>query len=296
MNSITHLRNLIFILFFIQTSGAFAQEFGAEGCEWFYSGHNAAPPEYSGYYQFTGTGDTVIGNQVVRKLNTKHISYLGELVSQGIQYVFESGDTLFAYNTQHANFFALYIFNPMQGDTLTLEAPDAPSWPPETYRLVVDTVYTETIDNQVLKKYKTSPLDNWRIPGSYYMDRIGGLDWFYPIYSSGIPEGPGDIRCYSDAEIDTNFINLPCDYTLDSHTTESNTEPRCSIIPNPASNRIEIQSDHPVFKINIHNSSGQLIHSKQDQTMDITGFPSGLYTCQIHLRGGGVVVKRFVKI
>ena len=202
----TILTIFVFICCFGFVTHAFSQEFGGTGSEWYYDGHNAAPPEYSGYIRFKNMGDTIVGNKLTHKLVQSNYNYEGELVYETEHYVFQESDTVFLYSIPKSDFLVFYIFNRNQGDTITLDAPYTIPGLGSKYRLVIDSVSTVVIDNTPLQKYKTSALDEYSLQGQgYFMDRIGGLTWFSPTPITGIPEGPGPIRCYSDLQVDTNF-------------------------------------------------------------------------------------------
>ena len=70
-----------------------------------------------------------------------------------------------------------------------------------------------------------------------------------------------------------------------------------SLYPNPATNRLQIQSGGlPVSGVNIYNSSGQLVMQQNNalQSVDIAPLPRGLYIAEV-ITPQGNMRKRWVK-
>ena len=89
------------------------------------------------------------------------------------------------------------------------------------------------------------------------MERIGGLDWFFPraaIY----PEAGGPIRCFSDAQIDTNFQIVACDYILYTSVNELIDNNDIEIYPNPTTGKIIIQAES-IIGVEIMDITGKTI-------------------------------------
>jgi len=219
----------------------FGQNFGVVGTEWHYSEHaQGACPGNCEYLHLKSIADTVIQAKTTHKIIQTYYTHFGDTVLFDPIYAYEQSDTVFGYNFQKARFLTLYIFNANIGDTLTLDAPDTMFLPDTTYRLVIDTIINTIVDGVPLKKYRTLALDYhtfWN--GGYFMDRIGGLDWFFPR-GVIIPEAGGPIRCYSDVQIDTSFQAIPCDYREILSIPSLSDNKNVRIYPNPSTGKFMV--------------------------------------------------------
>ena len=241
-------------------------------------------------------GDTIVGNKLTHKLVQSNYNYEGELVYETEHYVFQESDTVFLYSIPKSDFLVFYIFNRNQGDTITLDAPYTIPGLGSKYRLVIDSVSTVVIDNTPLQKYKTSALDEYSLQGQgYFMDRIGGLTWFSPTPITGIPEGPGPIRCYSDLQVDTNFQTYNWDYRLSSALPSPPEVSNINIYPNPVDDAVFVDSEYPIEKLSLFQLDGKLLISGHNNSIDISTLPKGCYILLITLESGKMFRKKIVK-
>ena len=139
------MKNIItftLLLFFFTQIQIWGQNFGGTGYEWYYSGHNAAPPEYSGYIRFSHAGDTVLANRNANVLLQQNYNYSGVLYGTNQYIVAPASDTVFLYRADLNTFIVLYVFNRNVGDTITLDVPYSLSGTsaPSTYRVVVTSI------------------------------------------------------------------------------------------------------------------------------------------------------------
>lgn len=67
-----------------------------------------------------------------------------------------------------------------------------------------------------------------------------------------------------------------------------------SVFPNPANNQIEIIGSTPIESISIYNTNGQLILTTNENGIDVSDFPSGLYYVVVNSQNG-IAQTRFVK-
>src|SRR5690554_531275 len=270
-NSTMQAKIILTILVSAMTALLFGQNFGSVGTQWYYSEHagGMAPPN-SEYLHLQSVADTVINNITTNKIVRTYYKFNGDTVLMDPLYVYEQSDTAFMYNTQKAKFQTIYIFNAIQGDTLTLDFPEPLPWTTDsTYALVIDTVETVIVDGVSLKKYRTNALNEFQFyNGGYFMDRIGGLDWFFPRAIT-IPEDGGPIRCYSDNQIDTSFQSVACDYRLITSISEINANYRIYIFPNPFQNELTIQSEQPIEQIEPYDFTGRRILSSRQATLNL---------------------------
>lgn len=293
MKNITATLILFVLLAQTQTWG---QHFGGTGYEWYYSGHNAAPPEYSGYIRFSHAGDTVIANRSAHLLLQQNYNYTGELAATDRHIITQVSDTVFLYREDLSAFIVLYVFNRNVGDTITLDAPfsvpDVPT--PSTYRVVVDSIRVENYNGDDLKKYYTQPLDNFYWPG-VLMDQIGCTGWFLPSAVGSIPEGPGDIRCFSNPQLSINFNAYPCDYHLMVPTFDANDDVRIEIFPNPSSDELWISTTQEIDAVRIVDMVGQTVLVTNQSILNIHALQAGPYVIQVKTKSGVVRIQKIIK-
>lgn len=275
----------------------FGQNFGAIGTQWYYSEHasGAAPPN-SEYLHLQSVTDTVIEGVTTHKISRTYYKHNGDTVTFDPIYVYEQSDTAFMYNFQKSKFQTIYIFNAQQGDTLTLDIVETLPWTTDsTYRLVIDTVETVIINGISLKKYRTIALDELQFyNGGYFMDRIGGLDWFFPR-ATIILEAGGPIRCYSDSQIDTSFQSVACDYRLITSIGEINPNYRIQVFPNPLQNELTIQSEQPIERVELFDLTGKSILSSRQVTLNLENINNGVYILTIYLKSGQRLERKIIK-
>lgn len=279
------------------TTFLFGQNFGVIGTQWYYSEHasGAAPPN-SEYLHLQSVADTVITGVTTHKIVRTYYKFSGDTVILDPLYVYEQSDTVFMYNFQKSKFQTIYIFNASQGDTLTLDFPEPLQWTTDsTYRLVIDTVETVVVDGVPLKKYRTISLDEFTFwNGGYFMDRIGGLDWFLPR-AAIIPEAGGPIRCYLDNQIDTSFQSVACDYRLNTSIGELNPNYRIQVFPNPLQNELTIQSEQPIERVELFDLTGKSILSSRQATLNLENINNGVYILNIYLKSGQQLDRKIIK-
>ncbi|MDY6801407.1 MAG: T9SS type A sorting domain-containing protein [Bacteroidota bacterium] len=285
---------ILAIVFLIVSTNLFGQEFGAVGTEWYYSEHaGGACPGNCEYLHLQSISDTVIDGITVNKITQTYYKHNGDTALLNPIYIYEQSDTVFLYNFSNSKFQTLYIFNGNQGDTLKLDSPpDDMEWTEPTYRLVIDTVITVEVDGIQLKKYGITPLDDYQFwNGNYFMDRVGGLDWFFPR-AAIIPEAGGPIRCYIDSQIDTSFQTVDCDYRLISSIFELENKFGVKVYPIPTSGQIVIESEMLVKTIKLFDMSGRLKETTANLYVDISDFATGQYIMTItFVNGQSVNVK-----
>ncbi len=286
---------LICILLGLSTQVS-AQNFGAIGTQWHYSSHAyGACPGNCEYIHLESVLDTVINGQAVHKITQTQYRSVGDTLYFDPIYLYEQSDTVFMWDFERERFLTTHIFNGEVGDTLVLDAPEYMEWTDTIYRLVILDITEVTVDGVTLKKYGTSALDEFQFyNGGYFMDRIGGLDYFFPR-AVIIPEADGPIRCYSDADIDTSFQQVACDHILIISVDELTENEGITIHPNPASTTINISSTQPVERIELHDMLGKQAMATQHTTLDLSALPEGQYVVTIVLTNGQRVERRIIR-
>ena len=278
------------------TCNLLGQNFGTIGTQWYYS-ENASGgcPGNCEYLHLESVLDTVISGQTTHKISSTYYRHTGDTLQLDPIYLYEQSDTVFMWSFSKSKFLTTYIFNGNIDDTLTLDVPDTIFWTDSTYRLVIDTVINVIVDGVPLKKYGTTALDHYQFyNGGYFMDRIGGLDWFFPRPEI-IPEAGGPIRCYSDAQIDTSFQVVACDYILYTSIDELTDDNVIEVYPNPTIGLLTIKPKQPIDKIELYDLTGKLVTMTRELTIDFSDLPNGLYILTIHITTGQKIGKKIIK-
>lgn len=287
---------LLTIIFVLNTILTFGQTFGTIGTQWYYSEHAAGScPGNCEYLHLESVSDTIINGKTTHKITQTYYRFTGDTLQLDPIYLYEQFDTVFMWSFLKSRFLTTYIFNGSIGDTLTLDVPDILIWTDTTYRLVIDSIINVTVDGVTLKKYQTTALDEYTFyDGGYFMDRIGGLDWFFPRPAI-IPEAGGPIRCYSDAQIDTSFQDVACDYILHTSIDEYISNDDIEIYPNPASNLLTIKSEKPIDIIEMYDMTGKLLKKTTKLNIDMSDLPNGQYILIIDLKSEQKIEKKVIK-
>jgi Secretion system C-terminal sorting domain len=267
------------------------------GYEWYYSGHNAAPPEYSGYVRFSHTGDTVLAGRQANLLLHQNFNYSGTITGTTQHIVTQVTDTVFLYREDLDAFTILYIFNQNVGDTIKLDAPfTLPGVPSLTsYRIVIDSITLQNYGGVTLKKYFTSPLDDFYWPGAM-IDQIGCTGWFFPSPLVSIPEGPGEIRCFSTPQISINFNSYACDYRLDVNTGEATPPIKIELFPNPTEGILNVFSHENIDLVQIIDHTGKIVLETDQDSINLQSLENGLYIAQVKTKSGKVQNLKITKI
>ena len=287
---------LLSMIFALITIMSFGQTFGTIGTQWYYSEHAGGMcPGNCEYLHLESVMDTVINGNTTHKIVQTYYRHTGDTVHFEPIYLYEQSDTIFMWSFSKSRFLTTYIFNRNIGDTLTLDAPDTLTWTDTTYRIVIDTIIDVNIDGVSLKKYRTIALDDYQFYNNgYFMDRIGGLDWFFPRPAI-ILEAGGPIRCYFDSQIDTIFQTLACDYILYTSIDEFLSENDIGIYPNPTSNMLTIKSEKPIEIIELYDMTGKLMKTTRQLNIDFSDLPIGEYFLTIYLKTEQKIEKKVIK-
>ena len=277
-----------------------SQNFGQLGSEWYYSEN--AGGGCSGnceYVHFKSVLDTIIQGKTTHKIEQTYYTMYGDTINLSPLYVYNQGDTAFNFNFSKSRFLTLLIFNGNQGDTLTLDVPPMYQNLPNistdtTYRLVIDTVINTTIDGIPLKKYRTIALDDYQFFAADFIDKIGGFDWLFPR-GPIFPEAGGPIRCYSDAQIDTNFQTITCDYVLTTAIKEQNNKFDIEIYPNPVSDFLTINTNYSVDRIELYDITGKLVMTTDELIFDLSHLVNGEYIIKLFFETGERIENKIIK-
>ena len=283
------------ILIIIQINLTSGQGFAPIGAEWYYSSSaGGAAPTASEYYYLLAEKDTTINDYNLRKIKRTYCSYQGDSVEVSPYLIHESGDTVSLYDQESAKLYRLFIFNASQGDTLVLDIPYNNFYTEDsTYRVVIDTIETETYDGTELSKYVLEQLDDFGWFSGFYLEKAGGYEWFLPLGKVIIPEADGPIRCYHDNETDINFTSKECDYRI-VNSINNLLANQFELFPNPTSDNVQIQSDLRIDNIEVIDISGHIVQQTEKTDLNISSLKSGVYFVRIYF-DNQTIMKKLIK-
>ncbi len=292
------MKRLLIILLVTCCSPIYAQEFAPIGAQWYYSEQaGGKAPENSEYIHYHVVKDTLVAGQHVRKITRTYYQYFGDTVTLEPIFVYQDGQTVYQYNPDKRSFGRLYIFGAQVGDILTLDVPYgdyATSTKRKTYRLQIDSVATETYTGIELKKYKAHGLDGiqfWN--DGWFMERLGGLDWFFPRAALNLHPG-GPLRCYRDKDLNLKINTIACDYHLNGGDDRYDYQ-GFAIYPNPSSGEISIKSLRPIKGVIIYNNLGIAVVQRSEPLIDISGYPDGLYIVKVTFDNDRIIYRKILK-
>lgn len=277
------MKILITTSLLLATISATSQTWCDPGADWKYNYSNGFGTE--GYTQMTYVGDTLILGQAAQKID-KHIYAYDYNSAQNIEYDLgqeytyeENGIVYLRYNN---NWDTLYNFNASIGDTWkmagqpTLNACDSSS-------TLTVTAIGSTIINSVLLNYLVV---DFSFPWEYsdtIIEKIGFTGSYMLPYDlcNGALDGNegGPFRCYQD----DNFASYQphytghCDFIVG--VTESTQQTQMRIVPNPATDQIEITGlTNFNFEYTLTNTLGEEWNIQPSgTTFNIIDFPNGFY-------------------
>lgn len=287
LNETRMKRQILILTLLCITTFVSGQTFAPTGAKWYYSAQasGAAPPN-SEYYLYEAQLDTVVAGHFCKKISITYYEYSGAVTYPLPVFTYQSTDTVYYYNTIYSHFFPLYIFNVVQGDTLSFHTPIVPFPTTDTiWRAVVDSVTSLIISSDTLQRVWTTPLDNFSFNGSY-IEKLGCDYLMLHQTLAQILEHDGPMRCYSDSSISYSFSSQPCDHRLISGVNEIGNPFLLSVFPNPTTNYINIETNiSKQSHYKLYNSFGQLVKTGVLQTylttISIDNLNNGLYNIEI---------------
>ncbi len=275
---------ILISLIFSQVTISLGQDFAPIGAEWYYSSSaGGSAPGGSEYYHLAVTKDTAINEYDLRKIERTYYRYQGDSVKVEPYYIHQIVDTVYIYDPSSHKLSKIFVFNATQGDTLTFDVPyyNSNFTEDSTFRVVLDTIVTEIYDGIELKKYMLEQLDDFGWFCSFYLEKIGGYEWFLPLGRVIIPEANGPIRCYHDTKVDINVTPRPCDYRITS-SIDSQHLHKFEIFPNPTTDRIKVKPEFDIDYIELYDNTGKLIRVTKSTVIDLGKYENGLYFIRIY--------------
>jgi len=201
-------------------------------------------------------------------------------------YVYNTGDTVFAYDKVISDFTALYVFNVAVGDTVCLRQPNSslnasnPSDIGPGFCIIIDSIKLENYGGEQLRSYYNHTIVdsgklslNWGVaqyfedeaPGykwkniGKYTEKIGG-NWkgsgsFFPEkalqnpdYYKEIGFPTGTFRCYKDAGVNIKMTSAACDTVIVPLSIPglAASQYHISVFPNPSSGTFRLSIPEPL--------------------------------------------------
>jgi hypothetical protein len=274
----------------------FGQNFAPIGAEWYYTAMaGGMAPTNSEYYHFKCVKDTTINEHSLKKIEITYYRYRGDSVILTPYYFSQSQDTVSLYNPELNKFYKLFMFNTKIGDTLTLDIPyDNFYIEDTTYRVIIDTVIMETYGDTQLKKYVLNQIDDFGWFCGFYLDIVGGYEWFLPLGKAIIPEENGPIRCYHDNDIEINFVGYDCDKRIINSLSNPIYDEKFIVYPNPTNGLVQIKSELKFNHIEILDYSGKKILESDKNVININDLDKGMYLFKV-LTNTMQIIERVIK-
>lgn len=290
---------IIFVLSALYGDLSAQTTFAPPGAHWYNSGTDA-------YYHSYTDGDTVIsGRTCTRIRRITHRSPMSWASDFPTICTYNSGDTVFVYNTLFGQFTPLYVFNVNEGDTIRIPRFDVgyPTLPATYFSYRVDSIRIVTYDTAHLKTIFTYSLNEDSVIGGSapmptfggagtlhgaYAERIGGVGGgIFPscVGCAIIPEDCGCIgpmRCYSDPGMDIKLVT-PC---VPPVSVPSLQQQQVVLYPNPANDILHIDTE-PNSNISILTCQGTMVDKSSETaseglfSIDLSILPSGNYLVRI---------------
>lgn len=267
--------------------------------------------------------DTVVANQLVKKLAVSEVEYYNLNPIQGrietfIRYDYEyiSNDSLFYYDASKDTFFLKYDFGTILGDSIMVNryytVCNSDTTFPDTAIFHVATTTQDTIGNFI---FPTTVYDDFSNSGYYLLGRIrkniGSDIGFHPTInathclSRSFPYSY--LSCYYDDARGLVLSNSfqPCFNITSINEIEpsrqqypKNEIPYLSVYPNPASTYVLVDykfNDIPAYEI--YNVSGKLVTEGilSSNEIKVNHLPQGIYFVRFRNEGNLLFYAKFIK-
>jgi hypothetical protein len=282
------------IITILVTNSTFAQFFGPDGTNWYYSKIFLVPnPILEDFIQISSSGDTTIQGISCNKLIVNTPLFCGD--QQSVKYTYYSNDTVFFYEPTYDSFQVLYCMNANQGDSWDIRVPDLGD--EDTISISINAIDLVTINGIELKRFNvtyTTHFDNISdfSYNSYIIERIGDIKYMFNLFpewsytcSEAIISG---LRCYNEQNsgIYSTGISETCDFQSFVGISEVN-QYQASIYPNPANEIIYFSTDdsqnvsYVIFDLQGH----EVLQGNSTSQINITTLCPGSYIVRINENG-----------
>lgn len=253
---------------------ALGQDFAPIGAIWHY-GYHTYPPGQNSFVRITSVGDTVIAALPCKKLERYYPHDKWGLPPAIVDtfYMHSRNDSIFLWDTITSQYYLLYDFNAIQGETWTVGYFGIDS-------VLVDSTGTITINANALKVLYTTGY--YTVVSPYFegtfIERIGWTMFLLPR-GDGFLEHP--LRCYEDTVI--GYYNTgeiaQCDSIILSLKQGSEPSKAITLYPNPTSGIFAVQG--ATGSIKVYDLFGRLILTTTESQIDMSDQPKGIYLVRV---------------
>ena len=311
------MSNSIFTLLFtifLFNSGYSQSPFGTIGNKWTFEGWSEGSgwePNWQGNCQGNRINYETTNEIIINGITCGIIT--SNNVNDSLIVYQENGEVYFYENSQ---FYKLYDFNAMVGDTITSFRPsnadnhslkDFFGSEVEEFSSI-DTIYTlvtkldtTTINGQNLKRWTTEPIYTDPLnPGPVriyetIIENIGSLNGIVGDHDLFIGEGCyGGFVCYESQGFQYGSYFFPlCDFTSAIKEVEV---PILKIYPNPTAGNLNVELiKSTISSIEVYNLTGQKISESKDDEVNLLNFDSGIYFIKIIDENYNIITKKVIK-
>lgn len=285
-------KNLIpfLIVFFFKASNSLAQ-WAPLGATW----HTGIIESFSsinqGYIRMICIGDTTIGSQNCRILESAHVNHLGQTTIVDTAYLYSDSGKVYKY--RYGSFYTLFDFSLTPGQSWQTIAPYPSPFtlsgnPPDTIvQIIVDSISSLVISG-VTKKllYVHSVANDWYFLNPIIED-IGSMGGLHPFIYDWMDVEIPFLRCYNDSTIQYQVdAGTSCEMLL-NNVLENVNAPIVRVFPIPSDNYLNIdfgQNEKEIFFV-IINELGRTMYRGSStligQRLNIENLPSGMYSIVI---------------
>jgi hypothetical protein len=257
-------------------------EWALRGTEWYYNlpGYNSISGELK-FVKLVSENETTIDKKICKSIGI----YLNGVDYIGTEYLYQSSDSIFYYNSYDDSFHLLYNFSAVIGDTVVVHnrkfKGTSAFFPPYnsgdsisgfSYKVIdLDTVFINDIP---LKRQKVEPLNyedwffylgNLTTEPTYIIEGIGSLQYFFGLGTFITPETINPIlRCFMSVHYDyiNESWNLPCDFTSQTLKEEKNELMNCTVLNDINANFVKISANSNITQIQVFDNCGRVYFSR----------------------------------
>tara|TARA_R110002050_G_scaffold200591_1_gene335482 strand:- start:23564 stop:24505 length:942 start_codon:yes stop_codon:yes gene_type:complete len=309
--------NFLLLAIIILAFRASAQTFAPVGATWHY---NYTEQGDTGFVKIESTHDTIILGQNCQALKLwETCKFHGEnRISQTGDYevyLHTSMDSVFLYHAFIDSFQLLYAFNAQVGDSWSFVLGKTNSSTVDTVQIEVDSIYTETINGQLLRNLAVSyTIDSYnainqpKVTNSHFSEIIGDDNFLFNFPgnpSDLICDGldPSRLRCYSDnafGSFATGIVDSCSHYGAYVGVEELDFKD-LTLWPNPVICTLQIENNfNSSSEVNLYDITGSLILTQKFSAkktalqLDLSELPSGIYFVKVKSKTT-MLSKRIVK-
>lgn len=244
-----------------------------------------------GYIISNIIGDSTLLSKPSRVMKSQHYNSNNNLFLVDTMFMYEDSSKI--YHFTNGQFYKLYDYNLLPGDTWQISVPYPSPYivismtsPDTVVTIKVDSISSTLIDGQLRKlQYVHSINNDW-----YFLNPIiegigskGGLfPYIYDWQDYDIPL----LRCYTDSSL---FYQRSFDYQCDTFINDVNENGIMGMVisPNPTNDllKITLLSNHSQFQIVIIDTQGRIClyrkirYGEQNVILDVHQLASGIYSC-----------------